>query len=547
MPAPALHRLKQNIGKGIGRLAYNSLLYGWSLQGTVPDDILLTPVDLWPGSVDKARWLIHGGVFVLEGDQLELHNADWHPEGVDETWLIHIHGFEWLRDLRAMGGDQGRLAARSMIQNWIDTHHGWHELYWRGDILGRRLAHWIAAYGFYGESAKDEFQDDLFHSMARQLRHLARAVPGNLSGVPLLHAIKGLAYAGLAFEGREGYLEQALNLLDREIDKQFLSDGGHVTRAPDQLMEAVRILIDVRTAMRQGGYPDISKIQKTLDKAIPALRFFRHGDNRLALFNGSQENDADVVKNVMLHSGTRTKTLNSLPRMGFEKAAMGKALLIVDTGRPPSYPYDGRAHAAPLSFEFSYGRDRVFVNCGSHPTCPMWQDALRSTPAHNALVIDARNICEVHRDRSLARKPKKVLATRDDKNGAALIDVCHDGYVPQNGITHRRRFYMADQGHDIRGEENLTCSTGLGKQHRMDIRFHLHPRVDVSLVNNGTEALLKLHGGSGWRFSVAGGALALEDSVYNGEGAKPRKTKQLVISALMETDAAQIKWALQKE
>lgn len=547
MPVTAIHRLKQTVGKNIGRMAYNSLLYGWSLQGTVPDAVLLTPVDLWQGNVDKARWLIHGGVFTLEGDRLELHNADWHPHGVDDAWITHIHGFEWLRDLRALGGDQGRLAARAMVKSWIDTHHGWHELYWRGDILGRRLAHWVSAFGFYGESADDAYQDELYRSMARQLRHLSRTLPGNLNGVPLLHAIKGLAYAGLAFEGREAYLEQALNLLDREIDKQFLSDGGHVTRAPDQLLEAVRILIDIRTAMRQGGYPDISKIQKTLDKAIPALRFFRHGDNGLALFNGSQEGDADIVKNVMLHSGARARTMNSLPRMGFEKVAIGKALLIVDAGRPPSYPYDARAHAGVLSFEFSYGRDRVFVNCGSHPTCPDWQDALRATPAHNALVIDARNICEVHRDRSLARKPKKVLSTRDDKNGAALIDVCHDGYVPMAGITHRRRFYMADQGHDLRGEENLTCSTGLGKRHRMDIRFHLHPRVDVSLVNNGTEALLKLHGGTGWRFSVSGGALALEDSVYSGEGAKPRKTKQLVISALMETDAAQIKWALQKE
>lgn len=547
MPQPLLRSLKTSIGKGIGRLAYNSLLYGWSLQGSIPDDVLFSPVDLWPGDADKARWLIHGGIFMLEGDQLELHNADWHPHDVDDTWIAHIHGFDWLRDLRTLGGDQGRMAARAMIKSWMDDHHGWHELYWRGDILGRRLANWIAAYNFYGESASDEFQDELFHSIARQLRHLSRALPGSLTGVPALHAIKGLAYAGLAFEGREAYLEQALNLLDREIEKQFLSDGGHVTRAPDQLCEAIRILIDIRTAMRQGGYPDIANIQKTLDKAVPALRFFRHGDHCFALFNGAQEGDAEIIKNAMLHAGVRAKSLNSLPKMGFERAIQGKAMLIVDAGRPPSYPYDTRAHAAPLSFEFSYGRDRIFTNCGSHPTCPDWQDALRASPAHNALVIDARNICEVHKDGSLARKPKKVMVSREDKNGAHLIDVCHDGYVPLAGITHRRRLYLADQGHDLRGEENLTCSTGLGKRHRLDLRFHLHPKADVSLVQGGDEALIKIPGGTGWRFSVQGAALKIEDSVYLGEGVRPRKTKQIVLSALMQTDVAQIKWAMQKE
>lgn len=547
MATPVLRSLKTKIGKGIGRLAYNSLLYGWSLQGSIPDDIIQTPADLWAGNPDKARWLIHGGVFTFEGDQLELHNADWHPQGVDETWIEYIHGFEWLRDLRALGGDQGRLAARAMIRSWMDQHHGWHETYWRGDILGRRLSHWISAFSFYGESADDEFQEDIFRSMARQLRHLSRSLPGTLSGVQALHAIKGLAYAGFAFEGREACLEQALNLLDREIDKQFLSDGGHVSRAPDQLLEAIRILIDIRTAMRQGGYPEMAKIQTTLDKAVPALRFFRHGDQQFALFNGTQEGDAEIIKQVMLHSGARAKTVNSLRKTGFERAAQGKAVLIMDAGRPPSYPYDMYAHAAPLSFEFSYGRDRIFVNCGSHPTSSDWQDALRATPAHNALVIDARNICEVHKDGSLARKPKKVLVNREDKNGAILIDACHDGYVPLNGITHRRRLYLADQGHDLRGEENLTCSTGLGKRHRIDLRFHLHPRVDVSLSQGGDEAILKLHGGTGWRFSVSGAKLVLEDSIYLGEGIRPRKTRQIVISAQMETDAAQIKWAMQKE
>lgn len=546
--APAmLHSLKDRIGRGIGRIACNSMLYAWSLKGSVPDDLLLSPVDLWPGDADKARWLIHGGVFTFEGDQLELHNAEWHPQGVDESWLVHIHSFEWLRDLRTLGGDQGRKAARAMIGNWIDAHPSWHGLYWRADVLGRRLSNWIAAFNFYGESADDDFQYDLFCSIARQVRHLARAVPGTLSGVELLQALKGLAYAGLAMEGRESYLEQALNLLDREIDRQILPDGGHVSRAPDQLLETIRILIDIRTAMAQAGYPAIAKIQHALDRAVPALRFFRHGDYAFALFNGAQEGRADLIKHVLLHSGSRAKPLSSLPDTGFERVALGKGLLLMDAGRPPSYPYDARAHAAPLSFEFSYGRDRIFTNCGAHPTCPEWHDALRSTPAHNALVVDARNICEVHKDRSIARKPKKVLVTREDKNGTALIDSCHDGYVPLNGITHRRRLYMADQGHDLRGEDNLTCSIGLGKQHSIALRFHLHPRVGVSLVQDGAEALLRLAGGSGWRFTVEGGALSLEDSIYIGEGVRPRKTKQLVVSAIMDTEIAQIKWALQKE
>ena len=540
--------VKHSLHRRMHRLACNSLLYGWSsFSGATPQGLLFSPRDLWPGSADQGRWLVHSGVFALGGDTLELHNADWHPGEASESWIEHLHSFDWLRDLKALGGDQGRLAARAMVKSWIEHHHGWHELYWRSDILGRRVANWAAGFDFFGESADEDFQEMFFCCLSRQVHHLARALPGAVTGLPLLHAIKGLAYGGLIFEGREADLERALNLLDRELDRQILSDGGHISRNPQSLLEAIKILIDIRGALQQGGYPPLEKVQFALDRAVPALRFFRHGDRRFAQSNGTQEGDEDTLKLVLMHAGSRAKVLNSLPETGFERAVLGKGFLIMDCGKPPSYPHDRGVHAAPLSFEFSYGRERIFVNCGSHPTNEAWKDALRAAPAHNALVIDDRNICEVHADGSLVRKPRKVLVTREDKPDRVLMDACHDGYVPLNGITHRRRLLFSDQGHDLRGEENLSCSVGLGRVHKIAVRFHLHPRVSVSLVQGGTEALLQLKSGTGWRFVAEGAVLSVENSIYLGQGVRPAKTKQLVLTATMQSDLAKIKWGLKCE
>ena len=314
------------------------------------------------------------------------------------------------------------------------------------------------------------------------------------------------------------------------------------------MFEAINILVDIRCALQKGGYPGIAKIQHALDRAVPALRFFRHADQKYALFNGVQEGDANAAKSVLLHSGSRVKALSSLPHTGFERIAQGRGLLIMDTGKPPAYPYDEATHAAPLAFEFSYARDRIFVNCGAHPTDEKWQDALRSTGAHNTLAIDHRNACEIHKDGSMGRKPRIVTVSREDMGGAVLLDACHDGYVPLTGITHRRRLYLAEQGGDLRGEETLNCAVGLSKGHDVTVRFHLHPRVSVSLVQGGTEALLRLPAGPGWRFTLSGDAtLALENSVYLGEGLRPRKTKQLVLNTLMTEDTLQLKWAMQRE
>ncbi len=544
---PALQFVNKKIRKGIHALACSKIADKWKLAGTIPEKLLFSPVDLWKGSADRGRWLIHGGIFTLEGDQLELHNAEWQPEGVDETWIKYIHSFEWLRDLKALGGDKGRLAARAMLENWMCTYPHYDETTWRPDILGARLSNWLSSFTFFGESATEEFQEQFYVSLARQVRHLSRNTPGNLSGVCLLQAIKGLAYCGLAMEGREQLLEQALNLLHKEIGKQILSDGGHVTRNPQTLLEAVIILIDIRTALRQGGYPCPEKILHALDRAVPALRFFRHADRHFALFNGCQEGHEDLMKQVFLHANNRAKVLNSLPHSGYERMAVGRGLIIMDTGKPAKWPHDTTSHAAPLSFEMSYGRERIIVNCGSHPTNDEWKDTLRFTAAHSSLTIDDRNACEIHKDGSISRKPKKVSLHRDDMIEGVLVDASHDGYIPVNGITHRRRLYYADEGNDLRGEETLTCTTGLNKVHNIAVRFHLHPKVSVSLVKDGEEALLTLPGGTGWRFTASGATLVLEDSVYLGEGIRPRKTKQLVILADMDIDTLQIKWALQRE
>ncbi len=548
---PLLDSLQTNVIRKVrthaGRLTYNSPLYNWSLGGTIPDRLIFSPCDLWPGDTDSARWLIHSGAFTIGGDRLELHNADWKPSGVEQHWIDHIHGFDWIRDLRALGGDVGRKSARMMILNWIENHQGWDEEIWRSDIVGKRLGNWLAGYDFFGESADEEFQELFLDSVVRQLRHLGRALPGMLTGLPLLYAIKGLAYGGLTLEGRENYLEQALNLLDEQIDKQILSDGGHITRNPQNLMETIRILIDLRSAIRQGGYPAIAKIQYGLDRAVPALRFFRHGDGGFALFNNAQESTAEKIKNTIMQASSKARTLNSLPHTGYERISMGRSLLIADAGKPPTWPHDHQAHIAPLSFEFSHGRERIFVNCGTHPTSHQWQDALRSTPAHNTLIIDDRNMCDLNKDGTMGHRPKTVVVDRDDKKDGVLVDACHDGYVPINGIMHRRRFYLTGKGHDFRGEDNLTCATGLAAPHNVALRFHLHPKVMVSLIKGGEEALLRLNNGTGWRFTANGGKLELENSVYLGQGIRPRKTKQLVIKGVMDTDHSQFKWALQLE
>lgn len=556
--------LLRHLQNKAGQFAFNSFLYDWSLRGRPQTDrLIVRPVDPWPGDAQAGTHLCEG-VFSLGAEHLTLRGHCWEPFGVDEAWIAHMHGFTWLRDLRALAAQKGhskicRAQARAMILAWIDRYDRWHALPWRGDIMGERLAMWIALYEFFNHDTMNDDEDEEFHdlffdSLGRQALHLFRILGNDgSSGVAILKAAKGLLYAGLAIEGQDYWAVHALEILKREIDKQILGDGAHVSRNPEALLYTLQILLDVRDALSAAGYPPQESVQHAIDRMGPALRFFRHHDKGFALFNGTQEGSAAFTDSVLAQSAVKGRTLESLPCAGYERVEMGRSLLIFDCGPSPTQPNDAQAHAAPLSFEMSYAKERIFVNCGTHPHDPAWQDALRATAAHNALVIDNRNACEIRDNGHMARKARKVTLMREGSRGtvggdqACLLEATHDGYERLNGFIHRRKLYLSEQGHDLRGEDTLSAAIDPVHAHDFAVRFHLHPRVNLSLINGGTEALLRLRNGVGWRFKHVGGTLVLEDSVYLGQDAQPRKTKQLAIYSQSIEKEVKIKWALCKE
>jgi uncharacterized heparinase superfamily protein len=523
------------------RAAYGSLLYNWTLKGSIAPRLLLKPADPWPGHAERGRWLC---AEAFSSPAPRDGQAGGLPGGMSAE---DLHAFEWLRDVRAVGREAARRHARDLVESWIERYRTWDEQAWEPRTTGRRLAAWIALYDFFGESADERFQQAFFDSLLRQARHLSRTTPGTLQGLGLLHALRGLTFAGLALEGGGAWADQAVDLLARHLPRLVASDGGMASRSPEHICAGLQCLVDMRGALTAAGRPVPVALHAKIEHMGQAVRFFRHGDRALALFNGAREGDPALLDALVTQSGAGGKIPHSLPRTGYERVMSGKGILIVDTGGVPPWPHDAHAHAAPLAFEFGYGRDRVFVSCGAAPGREDWRDMLRGTAAHCAVSVDCRNACEIRPDGHIGRKPSSVSFRCEGQDDAALIEGSHDGYAPINGIVHRRRLYLGNRGQDLRGEETLDATTGLSRPVEATVRFHIHPSVAASLTSSGTDVLLRLPGGSGWRFQQSGGALSLETSVYLGDGATIRKARQIVVAAPMDSDRLRLKWALKKE
>ena len=539
-------RVWNDLRKQASTAAQGSNFYHWMLSsGSLPRQFAIKMVDPWPGNQDIARQMCKG-LFAAGGANIPFAYDLWDESDAFPQWQATLHSFTWMRDLRTLGGDVPRRLARQLVDRWIEQNDHWDAGIWKPDILGQRISIWLASYDFFCGSADNHFQERVTGSLMRQAKHLSRTFPGNLKGLALLQAAKGLVFAGLSFPNREAWVVQGFDCILRELPKQILKDGGHVSRSPQTLVEVLQIMLDLRCALYRANLPVPEILQRQIERSGQAMRFFRYADRKLPLFHGGQEGDAALMDAIQSHVALTGRAENSLQSSGFERAIVGRGMLLLDTGRIPDQPYDAGHHSAPLAFEFAYGRDRIFTNCGSHPVNADWQQVLRHTAAHNAMTLNGRPVHDFREDGTIMRPHSPITCTRTTTRESCLLDATHDGYQ-RAGVTHRRRFYLGAQGHDLRGEETLRAATLPGKPRRVDLRFHLHPRVLVTLAKDSDTAILQLPGGTEWRFVAVGGKLTLENSICFNSGIRPAKTSQLVISGDMKDETTQFKWALQKK
>jgi uncharacterized heparinase superfamily protein len=516
--------------------------YRHTLIGRVPADLGFRIGQRWPGDAKRGA-AIASGEIELAGELVRNPSPRWSPPSAGPEWLAAWHAFGWISDLAAAGGTARELA-RDLVQTWITENAAWDSVAWRSDVLATRIFAWIV---HFDEIVKREQDDPLRHlmltSVAAQLRHLARTASWEVAGAARLRAFKGLL-AGMAVLGSpEQRMAKALKALERELSVQILPDGGHLSRCPSLQLQVLQDLIDTRVVLRGAQIKVPGALTEAIERMAPMLRFFRHGDRRLALFNDSLEEDGVLIDLVLTRSETKGRAPLHAANTGFDRLQASKSLVIIDTGTPPAHGFDGHAHAGTLSFEMSHERERIIVNCGAYRgPKPNWWRVARASAAHSVLVVADTNSVEIRADGALGRIPRSVGHERAEHEGQQWVSATHDGYRERFGLIYARQLFLSADGEDLRGEDRLTGLPGAA----FAVRFHLHPSVQASLARDGSGAVLRLPSGGVWRLRAAGAELSLGESIYLGSG-EVRKTQQVVLGGTVPPGGIAVRWAIRRE
>lgn len=512
-------------------------VHRWRYSGRTPERVLIAPPDLRLADPRVAVQIYHGR-FPLCGRMIDTAGqSPFLLEVEDRGWRKSLHGFRWLRHMRAAGTDLASANARALVGDWISTHGtrigG---IAWEPATTAKRVIAWLQHSTVVLQDADFVFYRSFLRSLALQVRYLRSVVREMPAGEGLLRTRIALAYAALSLPAPASALRSATHQLCEEMERQILPDGGHMSRNPMALIELLADLLPLRQTYASQAEAPPAALIGAIERMLPALRFFRLGDGSIARFNGMGATIQQRLEAVLRHDDTGGAPLGHAPHSGYERLAMGSAIVIADTGPPPPPDMAEAAHAGCLSFEMSVGRHALIVNAGIDSFgASEYRPLGRATAAHSTGTVGDTSSARFHHSPRITRMlgaplvggPTVVDCARQDGPDRQSFVAGHDGYQARFGIYHERRLTLSQGGRVLDGADRM-IGRGFPADAPVAIRFHLHPDVLLSRDSAGNHVLSA--GNEHWSFASDPVAARLEDTLFFASPTGPRKSRQLVLT-----------------
>ncbi|MDR7221329.1 heparinase II/III family protein [Aminobacter aminovorans] len=528
--------------------------YSWRYSGRTPERVLIAPPDLRLADPQIALEIYYGR-FPLSGHLVETGGqSPFLIEVPNRGWQRSLHGFRWLRHMRAAGTELAAANARALVSDWIALHGSRISgIAWEPATTAKRIIAWLQHSSVVLQGAEFAFYRSFLRSLAMQIRYLRSMSPEMPDGKDRLRARVALAFAALSLPAPVSALRSATRYLADELDRQILPDGGHISRNPMAVLEILADLLPLRhTYANQAEQPPLALIN-AVERMLPALRFFRHQDGSLARFNGMGATIHDRIVAILRHDDTAGSPPLHATHSGYERLAMGGTTVIADTGTAPPIDVSNQAHAGCLAFEMSSGRQHYIVNAGidTYGAADL-RPLARATAAHSTVTInDTSSASFAHSQRvsgvlgsPLFAGPKSVPTQRLDKPGIHGFVARHDGYAQRFGLHHERELSLSAGGSILSGcDRILRVGKAPIKNDGRDlvtIRFHVHP--DVQLFRDQKERLV-LTGPDidTWVFISPDVAAEVEESIYFAGLGGPCRSRQIVLS-FRASEISEVHW-----
>jgi hypothetical protein len=345
----------------------------------------------------------------------------WNDPSWPRLWQFHLHYFDWARswlEIALAHGDWPlqSTALEPLIDHWIHANppargDGWHSY-----TLSLRCRNWIWLFRCCPPLASADRLRSLWHQLCWLQAHPEHCHGGN----HWLENLTALAIGGLQFDSPQAHRMQqrALRLLQQELARQVLSDGGHEERSASYHLLMLDRLSELACVLETITGERPSWLVEAVESMVRWAQGIRLEDGSTPRFNDSATDACppldqviELARAVLQPCGhpleaLRLRLSSAAPRCPSSSSLRPPALLdLADTGwsllRPgcgwelafrcglpcPSH-LGAHAHSDLLSFDlWHYGRP-VLAEVGTslYGSGPDRQYE-RSSQAHNTLQL----------------------------------------------------------------------------------------------------------------------------------------------------------------
>ncbi|WP_407965450.1 heparinase II/III family protein [Bartonella sp. C271] len=518
-------------------------LFRWRFSGFRPQKILAHPIDLHLADPMMAHEFYHGR-FSFAGCTVQsgaLSPFSLVPPMLQ--WEIALHDFHWLRHMTAAQSELAKAYARSLVEDWLEHHSKKIKgPSWSGAVVARRLISWICHSQMLLEGVSEGFEKRFLRSLGFQFRYLRILIRCMESNEQRLQAAISLAVASLALPVSAAVKKKVQTYLIYELSHQVLIDGGHISRSPAILLDLLSDLLSLRHLYMYSNETAPRILIDSVERMLPALRFFIHEDQTLARFNGVGPIIPERLSAILNCDETAGHPFSHARYSGFQRLQANQTTVLADTGKFPPPSVAGYACSGCLSFEMSSQGKRFIINTGIDPYgSAEYQHFGRLTAAHSTATVNDCSVGTFRKKQNngvslLLEGPTNVQVQRIEDLEKIGFIACHDGYVKPFNLMHERGLILARNGEVIEGFDHFFTpqknrwykyKANHNEGDSVAVRFHLNPQVKAHY--DGNRVCLTVESGQEWHFTSPDAEIFLEDSIDFADLKGPQRTRQIVL------------------
>lgn len=489
--------------------------------------LITEPKATWVTAELLNRSYVEDEIFCFLNHKGEVSN--WNDSQQEKLWLYNLHYFE---DLNAQGAKQRVAMHRAFINKWVAENPPLLGNGWEPYPQSLRIVNWVKWF-LSDNSAELSWQKSLW----QQAAVLEQDLEYHLLGNHLFANAKALVFSGVYFDGNDAtrWLNKGLAILDKELVEQILDDGGNFELSPMYHNTILADMLDLINLSNTYQHPALQariKVWKTTAaRMLSWMATMTHADGDVAFFNDSAMGIAPTAERLNHYSDKLALNVvkNTIEKVtylndsGYIKLAINEQSAILDVAKVGPDYIPGHAHADTLSFEWSYGKQRVFVNSGTS-VYGLGDERLRQrkTEAHNTVVVDEEDSSEVWSGFRVARRAYPTKPIINSGVDVVSVECSHNGYLRLPGkVTHTRKWTM--QADSFLITDNLS-----GTYKSAKAAYHLHPDINIKQSEGRVELILPC--GEILVLQVDGADILVCDTTWHPEFGVSIANKKLVLS-----------------